>query len=141
LDKEEFLMAFDNLMDAMATGQAEHVHGLMAVHLTDALQLLSQIREGISENGVLIEKEIFGKEGEVVGYQVLTNPLIETYSKHLKALGLNLGEALATPKAIRTTDLKEDENETFASMFGNIAGRLGKGAKVISGTAEVVDDD
>lgn len=142
LDKEEFLMAFDNLMDAMSTGQAEHVHGLMAMHLTDALMLLQEIRAGISENGVLMQREIYDKEGNVAGYQDYTNPLIETYSKHLKALGLNLGEALATPKAIRTTEQKEDENETFAQLFGGIASRLGKSApKDISGTAEVVHDE
>lgn len=141
LDKEEFLQAFDNMMDAMSSGQAENVHGLMAFHLSDAVTLLSEIRSSISENGIMMQQEVFDKEGNIVGYKSFPNPAIEVYSKHLKALGLNLGEALATPKAIRTTEQKQDETDTFASIFDGIASRMGKPAKIINGSAQVVDDE
>ncbi len=141
LDKEVYLKTFDALMDSMHTGAADHVHGIMAVQLADALTLLSQLRECISEDGVMLKEPQTNKEGDFIGNKYFPNPIIEQYGKMLKALGLNLSEALATPKAIRTTDLKEDENETFGSMFAGIADRMNKPAKIINGTAQVVEDD
>ena len=141
LDKETYLQTFDNLMDAMSTGQAEHVHGIMSVQLTEALTLLTQLRSCISDEGVMLKEPQVNKDGDFIGNKYFPNPIIEQYSKMLKALGLNLGEALATPKAIRTTEQKQDEADTFASIFGELSGRIGKPAKIINGTAKVIAND
>lgn len=141
LDKEIYVKIFDNLMDAMSTGQADSVHGIMAMQLTEALTLLTQLRDCISNEGVMLKEPQTNKEGDFIGNKYFPNPIIEDYTKMLKALGLNLSEALASPKAINTKTQKDEETETFNSIFGNITARMGKPAQIINGESQVVDDE
>lgn len=147
MDKEVFVQAFDSIMATLATGDVQHMHGMLAGTMAQAIDLVQQLRQHIAEDGALILKPFVDKEGNVVkdeGKMVGTwvlNPVIPQLSKLLDVLGFSLPEMMATPKAIMTQKNKEDETDALADMFSDLANvargiRESRRGRVIEGETE-----
>lgn len=131
LDKTVYVHALDSLMRAFTEGDMDGMNGLLATEMAGNMQVLRQIREEISERGLLIEIPFVTKEGAVVrdenGKPVVAelkpNPMLAHLIKFNESLGINFAELMATPRA--REKLKDDDEAAggLQQMIGAIFAR------------------
>lgn len=136
LDKTVYVHALDALMQAFTAGDMDGMHGLLATEMAGNMQLLRQIREEISERGLLIEIPYITKEGVVIRdadgkpmvADIKPNPMLAHLIKFNESLGINLAELMATPRA--REKLKDDDDAAaglqtlMGAIFNRARGRL-----------------
>ncbi|NMW24647.1 hypothetical protein HFP05_09790, partial [Rhodanobacter denitrificans] len=131
LDKTVYVHALDALMRVFADGDMDGMNGLLATEMAGNLQLLRQIREEISERGLLIEIPAISKEGILVldakGDRVVAdlkpNPMLTHLIKFSESMGINFPELMVTPRA--REKLKDDDEaaDGLQSLLGAIFNR------------------
>ena len=124
LDKSVYVDAFTAVIDAVQHGEYDGVNGMAAGHLAGGLDVLHRAREELAEHGLLIDQPIVNKDGDVIGYKTVANPVLQHYNNLLKTLGINLAEMMATPKARQKLIDPDDPDDPVAGLFGALA-RLG----------------
>lgn len=129
LDKAVYLESFDAIMTTLQTGDVQNIHGMMAAQIASAMELLQEVREAISVDGVMITKPYIDKEGQVVLHpetgkpigQPVVNPLLVHFYKIMGELGITLPEAMATPRAMAVGRKEEESADAVAELFGKLA--------------------
>lgn len=131
LDKTVYVNALAALHDAMANGEMDGVHAMLAAEGGKVMQLLHELMHTITEKGLLIEIPLMTKEGKVVTDEngkaivgdVIPNPMIPAYIKLLSEFGISLPEMLATPQSKTRAKTGEQAADTFQTMMGAIMQR------------------
>ena len=137
LDKTVYVNAFTALMDAMAEGSLDGMHGVLAAEGAAMLQMLSEIRTSIAREGLMMKVPLIVKAGEgrtelardedgtlVIG-EWKPNPLLPAMVMLFDKLGISLPEMLATPQAKSRAKTGEDAAKTFQGLLGGIMQRAG----------------
>lgn len=148
LDKTVYVNAFSALMDALAEGSLDGMHGVLAAEGAAMLEMLGQIRAEIARNGLLLKIPVTTKEGKVVtdaeGDIVFgdykPNPLLPSMILLFDKLGISLPELLATPQARSRAKTGESAAETFSGLLGGIMQRAGQPAPPQALPAPLDDD-
>lgn len=141
LDKTVYVDAFNAIIRGMQEGDFEQVNAMAAAQTAGAIETLHQIKQEIENNGPAIEQDIFDKEGKPVGSKMLANPVLPFYVKMLDALGINLGEMMATPKARDKLVDSEDPDDPVLQMFQALAQASGDGRNKPVRRPETVDGE
>ncbi len=132
LDKTVYVGALDALMDAMSSGEMEGMHGVLANELASNLQILDQVRQGISEHGVMVPIYEHNKEGDVIldpdtkkpfVFEIKVNPLLAALVQFTDKLGINFGELLTTPRSRKQADADEQQAGGLQALLGGIFSR------------------
>lgn len=148
LDRRVYVDAFASIIDAMQGGSIEGMEGLMASEMAAQLQVLHTVRESIAKDGVMITIPMIDDEGAVVlmpdgqvaPAKVILNPAIMASVKLLEQLGLNLPEAMASPRA-RERIREGDETQSAADrLLGTLLGQMG-GADRLLGRGRVLEQE
>jgi hypothetical protein len=124
LNKTIYLEAFNSLMEILSSEDAEASHGLMASQVAGAIEIMQNLKDYISKNGIIIEQPIFNKIGLKIGEVDVINPALNHYMQMMDKLGLNLPELMATPKAIKGSEGDKDALGAVHELIGRI-GRAG----------------
>lgn len=119
-DKTVFVQAFDSIMATLATGDVQHAHGLIGAQMAGAMEILQKLREAIVKQPIAY-KPLVNKAGDVVGEIPIANPVLSQYVKLLGELGINLPEAMATPKAVLSQKNAEETTDAIGDLFGKLA--------------------
>lgn len=146
LDKTVYVHALDSLMSAMADGDMDGMHGLLATELASNMQVLQNIRQTIAEFGVMIPQYATTKEGELLRdadgkpfvLDMKANPVLAHLIKFSESLQINFSEVLATPRAREKLKSEDDAAGALQQLIGAIAF---KGAKKLPRTIEPGEDD
>jgi hypothetical protein len=133
LDKTVYVNAFTALMDAMSEGNMDGMHGVLAAEGAAMLQMLGEIRNSISREGLLLKIPMVNKEGNVIrddddkiiAGEYKPNPLLPAMILLFDKLGISLPEMLATPQARSRADTGEAAADTFQTLLGGIMNRAG----------------
>jgi hypothetical protein len=131
LDKTVYVHALDALMRAFTDGDMDGMNGLLATEVAGNMQVLRQIREEISERGLMLEIPFVTKEGEVVrdkdGKPVVAdlkpNPMLAHLIKFSESMGINFPELMATPRAREKLKDNDDAADGLQSLLGAIFNR------------------
>jgi hypothetical protein len=129
LDKTVYVQAFDGILQTLAEGKADAMHGILAAEAAGALEVLQRLREEIGERGFVIWVPITDKEGNKLGEKPISNPALPHYIKMLESLGINLPELLATPRAVKAVGEQEDQQNALASLLGHALGNVANGRR------------
>lgn len=150
LDKAAYVQAFDALMAAMQDGELGQMHGLLASQLSGAVQLLSDMRDSIHENGFVTPVYSIDKDGNVVLdprnqepmiMQFKPNPIVSQYIKLLDSLGIDFAALMATPKAQQAVQDNEDGKQAAQELLGQVLGAAAlQAGRTIDGSAELLND-
>lgn len=146
LDKTVYVHALDSLMSAMADGDMDGMHGLLATELASNMQVLQSIRQTIAEHGVMVPQYAIDKDGmlerdahgDPIVLDMKANPVLAHLIKFSESLQLNFSEVLATPRARQKVKDDDDATDAFQKLIGAIALR---GAKKLPRTIEPAEDD
>lgn len=131
LDKTVYLHAFNALMDALSSENAEATHGLLASQVAGAVEVLHMLKEYLSKNSIVVKRPIFDKIGRKIGEVDVINPALGYYMDMLGKLGLNLPELMATPKSVKSAKTDEDA----VGAVHELLGRVGRAANIGNGPA------
>jgi hypothetical protein len=131
LDKSVYVTALAALADALESGEMSGVQSMLAAEGGKVMQLLHELMQSITTNGLLIAIPMVTKEGNVVydrnGKEVIAdfkpNPMIPAYIKLLADFGISLPEMLATPQARSRAKTGEQAADSFQSLLGGIMQR------------------
>lgn len=121
LDKTVYVDAFTSLIEGVQRGDYDAANSMAAAQLAGAVEILQHMREAIAEHGILIEQDVYDKEGAVCGSKTILNPVIPNYTKLLFSLGISLPEMMATPKAREKLFDPKDDTDPIAQLFSGIA--------------------
>ena len=130
LDKTVYVHALDSLMRAFTEGDMDGMNGLLATEMAGNMQLLRQIREEISERGVLMGIPLMTKDGKIIRdehgnsfVEWKQNPALAALIKFNESLSINFAELMATPRA--REKLKDDDEAAggLQQMIGAIFAR------------------
>lgn len=134
LDKTVYVHALDSLMRVFTDGDMDGMHGLLATEMAGNMQLLRQIREEISERGLMLAIPAITKEGvlvtdadgKTVAADYKPNPMLAHLIKFSESMGINFAELMATPRA--REKLKDDDEaaDGLQSLLGAIFNRAQK---------------
>jgi len=150
LDKTVYVHALDALMQAMAEGEMDGMHGVLAKEVASNLQIIDQVRQAIALAGVYIPQYEITKEGEVVidpdtGKKLVAdlklNPAVFALAKLNDSLGINMAELMATPR--QRQRLEDDDNaaDGLQQAIGAIFARAGNRLKPAQRAAIEHDKD
>lgn len=136
LDKRVFLEGFDALMAALQSGEMDQMNGVIASNLAANLQVIQQLREDIAANGTTLIVPALSKEGHVlrdvngrvVVSKVILNPAVMALVRMFESMGLNLPEAMATPRAREKLKDDNDRTDTMSALLGAVMNRFGGNA-------------
>jgi hypothetical protein len=123
LDKTVYVHALAALADALESGEMSGVHAMLAAEGGKVMQLLHELMQAITTNGLLIAIPMVTKEGKEVIADFKPNPMIPAYIKLLADFGISLPEMLATPQARSRAKTGEQAADTFQSLLGGIMQR------------------
>lgn len=134
LDKSVYVHALDSLMRAFNEGDMDGMHGLLATEMASNMQLLRQIRQSLSDDGLVLSVPYVSKDGEVVydkdGHMVIAehkpNPMLAALIKFNESLGINFAELMATPRAREKLKDNDDAADGLQSLLGAIFNRAQK---------------
>ncbi len=144
LDKTVYLQAFDRLFNVLSDGKAEHMHEILAAEAAGAIELLQRLRAEIAEHGFIIQVPLVNKAGEVIMLPIMEdgqktgerpatkpmgNPVMPHYVKMLDTLGINLPELLATPRAVKDINNKDDDKNAIAALLGGALSAAANGRR------------
>lgn len=133
LDKTVYVTALDSLLGAMRDGEMDGMHGLLAVEMASNLQIVDQIRQAISEHGIMTSVHAVTKEGKVIlnpetgkplVIEMKLNPALQALERFTATHGVNFGELMATPKARQRLEDEEDAASTFQGVVGGLLSRM-----------------
>lgn len=151
LDKQVYVEAFDAIMATLHSGEVQNMHGLLASQVANAVNLLQQVWDHVNEHGVMIEKPIIDKKGNVVTDKdgepytmMVRNPMMNDVPKLLDKMGINLPELMATPRAVQKAQDDEDAVGAVHELIGRLGRASGNGPvrrRTIDVTPEQVEDD
>lgn len=132
LDKTVYVHALESLMAAMADGEMDGMHGLLAKEMAANLQLLEGARNAIAEHGVMVAQYFTLKDGTpwldpdgkpmVADFKL--NPAFLAVAKFSDVMGLNFAELMATPRARAKADDDDDKANALHTILGGIAARV-----------------
>lgn len=137
LDKTVYVGALDALMAALADGDMEGMHGVLATEIASNLHILDQVRNSISEFGVMTPVYERDKHGDVVldprsrdgdtpqpmVFEVKPNPMLAVLIQMTDKLGINFAELLATPRSRKQADADEQQADAMQTFMGALAMR------------------
>lgn len=131
LDKTVYVHALDALMRVFADGDMDGMHGLLSTEVASNMQLLRQMREMVSEKGLMIEIPMVTKDGELVKDEngkpyiasMQVNPLMTHLIKFNESLGINFAELMATPRAREKLKDDDDAAQGLQQLMGAIFNR------------------
>jgi hypothetical protein len=131
LDKTVYVHALDALMRVFSEGDMEGMNGLLATEMASNLQLLRQIREEVSDKGLMIEIPMVTKEGVVIRDEngkpyiasMQVNPIMGHLIKFNESLGINFAELMATPRAREKLKDDDDAAQGLQQLMGAIFNR------------------
>lgn len=121
MDKRVYVDAFDAIISTLQTGDVQYSHGVLAAEVAGAIEILHALRRELMENGLLMQQEMFGKDGRVIGTKVIPNPLLSHYWAMLDKLGISLPAIMATPQAVSKQQQAEETGDAVAELFTQIA--------------------
>lgn len=133
LDKTVYVTALDSLLTAMRDGEMEGMHGLLAVEMASNLQIVDQIRQAVSDHGIMTAVHAITKDGKVIlnpetgkplVMELKLNPALMALERFTATHGVNFGELMATPKARAKIEEDEDAQSTFHSVVGGLLTRM-----------------
>lgn len=151
MDKQIYVEAFDSIMATMNSGDPQYAHAMLASQVAQALEVLSQLRKEISENGVVIINPYTTKDGKlikdgdrIVG-KAVSNPALPHFAKLLDVLGVSLPELMVTPRAILSAKDDDDDSDSLDDLMSSLGEKFGRGLRRgVSGgqvyDGEVVDE-
>lgn len=132
LDKTVFVSAFDAILKSI-DGDVEGLNSIMSAEMAGAIELLRNLREEISNKGLVHGVPMINKEGEpvlnpttgemVIG-KYIGNAAIPQYVKLLGELGLSLPEMMVTPKARQSVVDESDKENALALLLGGAFNRV-----------------
>jgi len=135
LDKTVYVGALTALMDAMADGEMDGMHGVLAGEVASNLHIIDQIRQAVAEHGVMRPVYETNRDGDPVldprtgapmVFDLKMNPALGALIMFQDKLGVNLSELMATPKA-RQRMADEDEGAgALQSAIGAIFAKAGR---------------
>lgn len=132
LDKTVYVTALDALMGALADGDMEGMHGVLANEIASNLHILDQVRQAIAEFGVMTPVYEAGKDGELIAnpktgepmvFEVKPNPMLAVLIQMTDKLGINFAELLATPRSRKQADADEQQADAMQTFMGQLAMR------------------
>lgn len=135
LDKTVYVAALQSLMEAMAEGDMNGMHGMLAREMAANLEIVDRIRQDIAEHGVMVPIYERDKQGDLILHPVTKepmvwdmkiNPAIAALAKFTEVHGLNFAELMATPRAREKVKDDDDVASGLASLLGNIMSRAGR---------------
>lgn len=141
LDKTVYVEAFDAIISALHSGNAEHGYGMLAAQLAQAIDMLQSLRTKIAEDGFVVEVPMVDKNGARIGERYEPHPVLPHYIKMLDTLGINFAELMMTPRAQTQAKEKEEEKDAFATLMGGLMGRAGGPVKRRTIEGEFDDED
>lgn len=132
LDKTVYTTAFGAIMDAMQSGELDGMQGLLASELAQSLQILHEVRKGIAEHGVISAIPLTSKDGKVITKpdgapyvaEYALNPLLAVMAKLQDVLGINLAEAMVTPKSAAAANAGEEAASAIQQLLGGALSRV-----------------
>lgn len=133
LDKTVFVQSLAAIHDAMAGGEMDGVHAMLAAEGGKVMQLLHETMSEITNNGLMtavpmVTKEgdvVYDREGKIVIADYKPNPMLAVYIKLLGDFGISLPEMLATPQSRARAKVGEDNANAMQTLMGRIAQAAG----------------
>jgi len=146
LDKEVFVEAYHAIMSALHDEDVVHTYGMLASAQAGAMEILDNLRFALVGEPV-VAKPIINKMGEVVinpttgtPYEIpIINPAILPYIKLLEAVGINLPELMATPKAQAALKQGKADTDAVTELMRAVAKSKVFDSPPLDGVAEVVE--
>lgn len=119
-DTRYFVEAFTAIMDSLTSGSGAGVHGLMAQQMAQATEVIRQVVQAISENGVIMEQPVYDKEGGQCGIKYIDNPVLGHYAKLLGQLNIDFGQLMLTPKEIAAHQTENEKTDAVRDMMADV---------------------
>lgn len=149
LDRRVYVEAFDGILAALQSGEMDGMNGIIAANLSANLQLAQQFRDEISQHGVVMSTPMIDREGNIVrdehGHVVAAksflNPAVMALIRLFESMGLNLPEAMATPRAREKLRDDEQRTDTMSTLLGAVMNRFfgASGAPLPRGTPRTME--
>lgn len=136
LDRTVYANAITAIMGAIADGDMDGMNGLLATELAAAVQQLHQMREAISNFGMICGAPVIDKKGRPVidpdtGKPYMSdlkaNPVIPHLIRLTESLGISFAEVLATPQSRQRARTEEETGDGLAKLMGAIMQRAQNG--------------
>ncbi len=130
-DQRVYMDAYMDIVEALKTGELEHVHAQRAHHLASASSVLHDLQGQIRTRGPLIDVPVINRNGEAVKIdgKPLTvpkvNPLLMTYVKMLASMGISFADEMLTPRAVQKVQDGEDAADAINDLFTRALSRAG----------------
>ena len=120
LDKAEIVTTFAAVMEALKNKQTDDFQEIAAMRIAEAFQVLSNLLEDIIRDGTIVKSEKWGKDGRLLGHEIVPHPSLMAMTKLLGELKVTPSEFLITPAAIKKTDDEDQGVKTLAELLGRI---------------------
>jgi len=126
LDKSQILTTFKAIQSAVKDKKYDDINEIAALKVAGAMQVIDMLIEDIIRDGPLIREEIFGKEGESLGFKMKGHPLLDSLPKMLANMGLTLHDMYITPKAVEKGNTEEEGIKSIAELMSQIGQNIQK---------------
>lgn len=136
LDRRVYVEAFDAILAAMHAGEMDGLNGVLAANMAANMQIVQQLREVIANKGFSSETPLTTKDGDIIidprtgnpaVAKIHQNPEVFMLIRMMEAMGLNLPEMMATPRAREKVKDDNDRTDTMSAMLGAVMSRFGTG--------------
>jgi hypothetical protein len=128
LDKAQIIDTFSAIMKSLSEKNNPERHKdlqeIMALKVGSAMQIADLLMESILRDGPIVKSEVWDKDGNVMGFKIVSHPSLFMLPKMLADLNLSLGDLNVTPRAQAKTDDDEKTNKTLATILGGVASKL-----------------
>lgn len=120
LDKEVYVKAFDAILRQLQTGDMGGLNPVLAAEMAGAVEILVQLREEIGARGLVVELDVFNKDGGKTGTKLVMNPAMGAYIKLLEKAGISLPQLMATPAAIARVKDPDGGADPVSDIFSAV---------------------
>lgn len=126
LDKIELAESLRAMSKAIQNGDLSEFKELAAVRLGGLDAVLKMLIEDVTNENTVVKSELFGKDGQHLGYKIVPHPSLNYIAELAKTLGYSFEQFLATPLILKKTESEAKAAESLATMMGRAAEKVRK---------------
>lgn len=126
LDKVELAESLRALSKAIQKGDLTEWKDLAAVRLGGLDTVLKMLIEDVTNENTVVKSELFGKDGQHLGYKIVPHPSLNYIAELARTLGYSFEQFLATPLILKKTESEAKAADSLATMMGRAAEKARK---------------
>lgn len=124
LDKAAVINNYMTLIKAIEKKDYKDFNELASLTIAESIHTLHLLLEDIMRDGTMLKKNKYDKDGNYIGYEVVTHPSLLALPKMIADLGITPNEMMITPKALAKKGDDDEGIKTIADLMSSIGRKM-----------------